>query len=110
MNRGRALIVATLAGGLVLSITPTALAADTVLKSGSQTCGVGKIPVSYTEGRGHYFLRGPGKSGRVYYNVGGSYNVRQAETGPGGSWDAGLWGTGTLDTSATGSYCSASPA
>lgn len=83
---------------------PIALA-DTTLESGTLSCGVGKVPIAVTYGYGHFFLRGPGDASPTYYNVAGTTLTRKTNSGPGGYWAAGLWGTGAVDTSQTHAYC-----
>lgn len=108
MARGRGLIIATLISGVVITMAPQALA-DTTLADGTQYCGAAQVPIAYTYGYGHFFVKGPGNPGARYFYISGTTYIRKSDQGPtggGGYWAAGLSGTGSIDTSRTGSYCS----
>lgn len=89
---------------LALLITSSSIAQASVLKDGTLSCGAGKTAVAVTHGYGHVELKGPGDGAFTFYNIAGTTLVLKTNSGPGGYWAAGLWGTGAVDATSSGTY------
>lgn len=91
----------------VTAVIATAGPASAAL-SGTQYCGPGKVPFASAWAYGKLKLKGPGDSSFSLYDLGPFPYERKGNSGPGGYWEAGLWGQGAVNGDETYSYCSGS--
>lgn len=98
------LITVTLILGLLVGTAAPVMAA----LSGTLSCGIGKTPIASAWAYGKLKLKGPGDSDFIYFDLGPIPFERRTNSGPGGYWEAGLWGSGGVDAAQTYAYCAGS--
>jgi len=57
---------------------------------------------------GQVKLKGPGDGVFTNYDLGPSPHERKNNSGPGGYWEAGFWGNGSIKPLETYAYCAGS--